>query len=361
MKKKFVLTLALVLMVAAAVVAAPLEVSGEFKTGYKFTFANGTTVANADLDASQSNLAKIAFTGDFWKVTLSTQAPIFGGDGPNAATADIYLDKALAAQGVDMGDLTVTLSVGDKGNLSAKDVYSDSNDAVNELTMLGVKNTADVTIGYGSLVSAYVGFSIMDTANKPLVLSATTTPVEGIQAGFGYTNYAKIGDNKNAADKADGLKISSKGGITGSVLVDVAKLVDLDFGLTVSAIDVYYFEYDTVTDDATVGGTGTAVATNKALNNLYAEVKASFGDVTAWAEYQNLDKKSNVIASVSYAGIENVGLSAKLTLNDLTGTLGTVVKVAGDYSMGGVKYAVSGEYDVKAKSFAVTPTVAITF
>ncbi|SMP46068.1 hypothetical protein SAMN06298221_103194 [Sphaerochaeta associata] len=353
MKKKFVLTLALVLMVAAAVVAAPLEVSGEFKTGYKFTFANGTTIANADLDAKQSNLASIAFTGDFWKVTLSTQAPTFGGDGPNAATAAIYLDKALAAQGVDMGDLTVTLGLGDKGNLSAKDVYSDSNDAVNELAMLGVKNTADVTVGYGSLVSVYFGASIMDTVNKPMVISATTTPVEGIKAGFGYTNYAKIGDIKVAGSDV-GDKISSKGGITGSVLVDVAKLADLDFGLTVSAIDVYYFEYDAIT------GVGD-VATNKAINNLYAEVKASFGDVAAWAEYQNLDKTNNLIAKVSYAGIENVGLSAKLALSDLTGTIGTVVTLAGDYSMGGVKYAVSAAYDVKAESLAITPTVGIKF
>ena len=42
MKKKFVLTLALVLMVAVTLTAAtPLEVSGEAKAGYTFEFGEG--------------------------------------------------------------------------------------------------------------------------------------------------------------------------------------------------------------------------------------------------------------------------------------------------------------------------------
>ncbi len=192
MKKKFVLTLALVLMVAATIVAAPVELSGEFKAGYNLNF-NPNSITNKHLDTvGYADAAEISVTGDFWKVSFDALA--FTGDSDNAATASIYLDKALAAQGMDMGDLTVTLGIGSKGSLKPADVYTDSNDAVAELKMLATGNSFDVTVGYGSLLTAYMGADPTDTANKPFVLGVTTTPVDGIKAGFGYTNYAEVVD-----------------------------------------------------------------------------------------------------------------------------------------------------------------------
>ncbi|HZJ87618.1 MAG TPA: hypothetical protein VFC80_00500, partial [Sphaerochaeta sp.] len=109
MKKKFVLTSALVLIVVASLAAATaLEVSGTFKTGYKFEFANPATTTFSDSTFATVNSA---FTGDFWKVTLT--APYKAGKDTGAtAKADIYLSDALAAEGVDMGDLAVTLHAG---------------------------------------------------------------------------------------------------------------------------------------------------------------------------------------------------------------------------------------------------------
>ncbi len=133
-------------------------------------------------------------------------------------------------------------------------------------------------------------------------------------------------------------------GVTGSVAVDVAALAGLDFGLTVSAIDVYHFERS---DNAT------------AVNNLYTEAKASFGDVAAWAEYQLLDGTSNVIAKVSYSGIENVGVYGKIKLADLS-SIATTVYGGASYTMGGVKYALDATYVVDGM-FTLTPSVYIAF
>jgi hypothetical protein len=345
MKKKFVLTLALVLIVAATVVAAPVELSGEFKAGYTFGF-DPLSISNEKLDGSYADAAEISVTGDFWSVTFDALA--FTGDSDNAATAKIFLDKALAEQGMDMGDLTVTLGVGSKGSLKPADVYTDSNDAVSELKMLATGNSFDVTIGYGSMVSAYVGADPTDTTNKPFVLGVTTTPVDGVKAGFGYTNYAEVVAavvaDPLAAPPVAGVALVTSAGITGSVTVDVAALAGLDFGLSLSAIDIYHLERS---DNAT------------AVNNLYTELNASYEDVAAWVEYQLLDGTSNLIAKASYSGIENVDVYGKLTLEDLS-SITTTIGAGASYTMGGVKYALDASYVVEG-AFSITPSVYIAF
>ena len=67
MKKKFVLTLALVLMVAASLVAAPIEMTGAVKAGYTLSFnPNGI----AALDTTELDLDGLSVSGDFWKVSI---------------------------------------------------------------------------------------------------------------------------------------------------------------------------------------------------------------------------------------------------------------------------------------------------
>ncbi len=320
MKKKFVLTLALVLMVAATVSAFPLEVTGAFKAGYTLTFDPNSIVA---LDATELDINGLSVSGDFWKVGFGGGAISFDNDAFNAATLSIYLDKALAEQGVDMGDVTLTLAIGNTGDVKPSDVYSDSNDAVAELAMVGVYSSK-VTVGYTDMVTVELAADPTNTADKPIMLGAKLAPVDGVKAAVGYTNLTAGG---------------TKGGMTASALVDVAALADLDFGLSASAITVYDL--------------------NTKVNNLYGEVKASVEDITAWVEYQLLNKQSNVIGKVSYAGIENVGLYGKLTLTDLS-DIATKVGAGVDYTMGGVKYALDAEYVVDG-SFTLKPSVKVTF
>ncbi|HHT79762.1 MAG TPA: hypothetical protein GXZ69_00795, partial [Spirochaetales bacterium] len=77
MKKKFVLTLALVLMVAVTLTAAPLDVkvSGSFKAGYDFNFvSSGNTITplggSAGDEAEVMGVFNVA--SDFWKITFKT-------------------------------------------------------------------------------------------------------------------------------------------------------------------------------------------------------------------------------------------------------------------------------------------------
>lgn len=337
MKKKFVLTLALVLMVAASLMAAtPLEVSGAFKTGYKFTFVSGGNTVAGSAKGTEGDIdALVAFTGDFWKVTLAAGPVAY--DQTMAATANIYLDKALAAEGVDMGDLAVTLTIGNKADLGGLSVYSNSRDKLEGLKMnskVADAYASAVQVDYGTMVSVYAGADIaaFDTAKKAMVLSAKTAPVDGIKAAVAYTNY-------------DDRDVAGKGSIAGSVAVDVKALADLDFGLTVSAYDVYLM--------------------GDKKNKLYVEAKTVIEDITAWAEYRILDKRNDLYAKVSYAGIKNVGLSAFVQLDDITDSLGaglkTTVGGGATYKLGGVTYAADASYAVATKTFTLTPTVKIVF
>jgi len=337
MKKKFVLTLALVLMVAASLMAAtPLEVSGAFKTGYTFTFASGANGVKGSAKGTEGDIdALVAFTGDFWKVTLDAGPVAY--DRAMAATANIYLDKALAAEGVDMGDLAVTLTIGNKADLGGLSVYSNSRNKIEGLKMnskVADAYASAVQVDYGTMVSVYAGADIaaFDTAKKAMVLSAKTAPVDGIKAAVAYTNY-------------DDRDVAGKGSIAGSVAVDVKALADLDFGLTVSAYDVYLM--------------------GDKKNKLYVEAKTVIEDITAWAEYRILDKQNDLYAKVSYAGIKNVGLSAFVQLDDITDSLGaglkTTVGGGATYKLGGVTYAADASYAVATKTFTLTPTVKIVF
>lgn len=351
MKKKFVLTLALVLMVAVTLSAAtPLTVSGSFKAGYKFTFASPNAIAGVNKSTEGDMDAVVAITGDFWKVSLSG-TPVF--DAKMAASAEIYMDKALAAQGMDMGDLTLKMAIGNKSDLGGLSAYTNSRDKLQGLKMASGFDgayPASVTVGYGKLVTVLVGadpVSFIDQVavvatpaipaipakakNNAIVLSAKSEPVDGVTAAVAYTNI----------DAA-----SAKGSVAGSVAVDVAALADLDFGLTVSAYDVYLLTPET--------------------NKLYLELKGSYDKFSAWTEYRILGKRNDMKLNVSYAGIENVGLSAFVELDDITKKdtpVANEVKIGGGvtYTMGGVKYALDADYAVEAKAFTMSPTVKISF
>ncbi|MGB4406822.1 MAG: hypothetical protein WBI82_08195 [Sphaerochaeta sp.] len=321
MKKKFVLTLALVLMVAVTLTAAPIELGGEFTASRTFTF-DPTTVAVA----SSLELNGLSVSGDFWKLSFSDAPLNFGYVGNNAA-AEIYLDKALAAQGVDMGDITLTLGVGDKGSSDLMHVYYDDPSKI--VGMVGIaQGTTDLTVGYTDMVTAKAAVSF-DTTNNPVALSATFAPLDGVKAAAGFTNYAGATE--------------TKGAMAVSASVDVAALAGIeDIGLSAYVYDGFYFD--------------------SSNNYLDVAVQASYTDidVTVAMNTNTATDKTGMFVEGSYGGIENVGLSAKLSLADLTGTIATTIEAGGNYSMGGVKYALDAKYVVDG-AFSLTPSVTIGF
>ncbi|MEA5105771.1 MAG: hypothetical protein VB010_00270 [Sphaerochaeta associata] len=315
MKKKFVLTLALVLMVAAAVVAAPLEIKGEFSAGRTFTFK-----PLAVTSANNVKLAKVSASTDFWKVSIDGGAVSL--DGGMTGVADIYLDKALAEQGMDLGDMTMTLSVGNKGGSGILSVYADPNDSLGGLSAAGTKpNTTELTVGY-DMVTVKAGLVFNTATDWPLQISAKLAPVDGVTATVGFVSYVSATE--------------TKGGIGGSVKIDVAALADLDFDLAVSVYDKYLLEGKD--------------------NTLFVAAEAGFGDISADAEFI-MGATNDLLFNASYSGIENVGLSAGLTMTDLS-NIDWAISGAVDYTMGGVKYKLAAEYD---GALTLKPSVTIKF
>ncbi len=339
MKKKFVLTLALVLMVAASLMAAtPLEVSGSFKSGYKYVldFDGTNTADQVDQDAALGAAeAKVNadFAGDFWKVSLTGDAVEYGKD-KLEATAEIYLDKALAEQGMDMGDIALTLHIGDGVDGDLPTVLADKaefrKDAQMALNTTG-KNFG-ITLGYADLLTVYV---TVDPSVKALPIAAGVTldPVDGITAAVGFTN-----DYTGASN--NGLSVSAK--------ADIAKLASLDFAL--AATGELMMDIDA----------STTVIT--------ADVATTVEGIGLWAAYQKTATDVNKMAvKASYSTKVNdftVGAGVKFAVTDiadLSNTYEVTVDGSASYAMGGVTYALNADYKVKDQALTIKPTVAISF
>ncbi len=315
MKKKFVLTLALVLMVAVTLTAAtPLEVSGSFKAGYKLTF-DPFKVAQADLATGyQAQTAKIAVAGDFWKVSLD--AVNFTNKKDIKATADIYLSKALAEEGVDMGDVALTLHMGGVSK-DAPSVFADKGGLSSGLSATSA-NLA-LTLGYADMVEIYFA---ADPSTDPvnMVVGVSADPVDGVSAAFGFTN------NGN--------------GIIASAKADIKKLADLDFDLAVTLEDIYLVDAET--------------------NELNVDVATKIEGISLYVAYQmDAAKLHNMKVGAGYT-IKGVGLSASLKMVDLGNANTATVAAGANYTFGGVKYALDTAY-TKAAGFSLTPSVSIAF
>lgn len=328
MKKKFVLTLALVLMVAGTLVAAtPIEVSGSFKAGYEFSFnPNGVSAIENGNEGELVTL--LDFTGDFWKVSLNAGTAVeYHDEQAVAATAEIYLDKALAEQGIDMGDLAVTLHVGDDVSGSAYTVLADPNDWAAGLGMSSAVDNFGVTVKYSDMVEIYASAD-PTLSTIPMVVAAKLMPVDGIKAAVGFTNDAN--------------------GVIVSAAADIAALAGLeDIALSASVEDIYLLDAET--------------------NELNADVKAEVSGVGLWAAYQMTAAKVNKLAAkASYeTTVEDFDLSASfkaemLDLSDISNTTTYTIAAGAGYAMGGVDYALDAEYVIDG-AFTLTPSVSISF
>jgi hypothetical protein len=339
MKKKFVLTLALVLMVAGTLVAAtPIEVSGTFKSGYEFKF-NPNGVTQTVNDTKEAELVTLLnFTGDFWKVSLGADVMRYDDEADVAATAEIYLDKALAEQGIDMGDLGLTLHVGDGVSGEAPSVLADANDYRDGLglEMFTTGENFGVTIKYADMVEVYA--SVDPTLKAlPMVLGAKLMPLDGVEAAVGFTN---------DFDRDKALPNNSNNGLAVSAKADVAALVGLDFALAATG------EFLLDIDDE--------------VNMITADVVGNYEGIGLMVAYQNDYSKANKLAAeASYSTtVSDFDLSASFkadlgvidTSDDETYTIGA----GAAYAMGGVTYALDAEY-VFDGAFTLSPSVSISF
>jgi hypothetical protein len=334
MKKKFVLTLALVLMVAVTLTAAtPLEVSGKFVAGYNFEFGNNAKATSFDDDSQVTVNAK--FAGDFWNLELVAPYKAGKDDSTNVtAKANILLDKALAEQGVDMGDVKLTLHVGTGVGAAAPTVSANVYDSApwKKKDVGFAKGTNfGLTIGYAELGTVYVSYDPVD--GKAFVVGAKLAPVDGVTAALGFTN-----------------DLSGKNAFGVSAAADIAALADLDFDLKTTV------EY--------------VVALDPAKHHLLADVAGSYEGIGLWVAFQSDFEKYALAAHAGYeTEIEGFALSAGATLasKDVSefGDNFTVALEAGaGYKMGGVSYALDLGYTIdkgNTKPFTLSPSVTISF
>jgi hypothetical protein len=335
MKKKFVLTLALVLVVAGTLVAAtPIEVSGSFKTGYDFAFnpQSASQIENAN-EAEIETL--VALTGDFWKVSLNAENIMYNDEDPVQAKAELYLDKALAAEGIDMGDLALTLHVGTGVSGDALTVLADKNDfRADDGTGVGMATTGDnfgVTVKYADMVEVYA--SVDPTLKAlPMVVGAKLMPIDGVTAAVGFTNDYTAVSNNAFVVSAD---------------ADVAALAGLDFALATTG----EFIYDL--------GAETFAAT--------ADVAGEYAGIGLWVAYYNDMADVNKLATkASYSTIVSgfdLSASFKVQMDDLSDIANTstyTIATGAGYAMGGVSYALDAEYVIDG-AFTLTPSVSISF
>ncbi len=332
MKKKFVLTLALVLMVAVTLTAAtPLEVSGSFKAGYKFGFDKNYSHTFADDSKAVLNSK---FAGDFWSVEISGGFTA-GEDKSIEGLAEIFLDKALREQGVDMGDVTLTLHAGTGVETGAASVLADKAEFRKDRGIaMGDNKNFGLSLGYAELADLY--FSYDPTVEGPkMVVGVKATPIDGVDAAVGFTtDYRTKGTNALAVSAA----------------ADIKKLADLDFDLAVTA-EYLIADLENVTHE------------------INASVAGGYEGATLWVAYKH-DKKNALAAKAAYkTTIEDftVGGGVKVSSADVAGfaeNYEVAFDASAEYKMGGVTYALGLGYTLnKANTgvFTVSPTVAISF
>jgi hypothetical protein len=342
MKKKFVLTLALVLMVAGTLVAAtPLEVSGTFDYGHDFVFTDDLDV-NGTGNAGEL-VTLLDFTGDFWKVSLDSGIAVeYHDEHAVAATAEIYLDKALAEQGTDLGDLALTLHVGNGVGDGAPSVLADKNDYVGDylgddsvdisLAMAGADNNFGVTVKYADMVEVYVSAD-PTIETSPMVIGAKVMPLDGVEVAVGFTNAYRV-------QESNAMAVSAK--------ADVAALAGLDFALAATGELLLDLE--------------------KEENVITADVEGSYEGIGLWVAFQNESEKedSRMAAEVSYATtVSDFNLSASFNADlgyfDNDDDQEYTIAAGASYAMGGATYALDAEYLVEAETFTVSPSVSISF
>ena len=334
MKKKFVLTLALVLMVAVTLTAAtPLEVSGSFKAGYKFTFDKNTAVGVID-DSKVTVNAE--FSGDFWGVEVDG-GYVAGEDKSITALAEIYLDKALAEKGVDMGDVSLTLHAGTGVGKGAASVLADKADFRKDRGIaMGHGDNFGLTIGYAKLAEVY--FSMDPTLDTfPVVVGVKANPADGVSAAVGFTN-----DYRAAGTTA----------VAVSVAADVKKLADLDFDLSATA-EYLIKDFENITHE------------------INATVTGGYEGASLWVAYKLADTKKNFVAAkAAYeTKVDDFTLSAGVKIStvdvaDFAENFVVDLNAGAKYGLGGVTYALDLGYAINKAGtgkFTLSPTATIAF
>ena len=343
--KKILTILTVALLACSTVFAAAVNLSGEFEGGYKFLFSDGEYSATTQ-DGKTEGKVTLKFTDDagIWTVNVKGLATL---DSGNALDANLSLNLAalMAANGVDLGDVSLALSLGANKQMTALSAYNDvTGDELYKFKNDGLYST-ELAVGYGDLIQTKIAVDPKVVGSKfALVASALTKPVDGVAVSVAYAHngYFKLSDEtektpENAASVAAD--------------INVGTLAGLDFDLGVTVYDNFGWQKD-ASDNA------FAAAVYGGVDVVDAFFEFRMDNVTAAKETATtLGMKTQVNLNV----IENVGLDVYFTIGDFDNVEGSYT-VGGDvsYTISGVKFAGKLNYEAGA-GFSVTPKIVVTF
>ena len=364
---KKILTILTVALLACTTVFAALNVSGEFEAGYKFSFKDGFTAKPQDDQEGKVTL-KISDDAGIWTVNMKALSSL---DSSNALKANLSLNVAalLAANGVDMGDVSLALSLGANDKLTALSAYNDvTGDAGYKF-----KNFSDgygkggyateVSVGYGDLIQAKFGIDPVHepTSEMPIVASVMSAPVDGVKVSVAYSHNAVI-----YALGSDGNEVDVTNACGGAVDLNIGALLDSDFALGVTVYDNFGWGGFTSSADSQKNGVAAAGDTYNAFAAaVYGGVDVADAFFELRMDNATIAKKTTTTlgmkTQVNLNIVENLGLDVYLAASDFS-DFGNTFAVGGDasYTISGVKFAANLEYGATA-GFSVTPKVVITF
>jgi|GEM_PF-1290697 len=372
MKKRFVLVMALILLVASASVFADVKITGSFRAGYKFVWNNdnklAVTAVKRATGAESRTYMNVADKDGIWSINFSGALVLNNSDIINLSpatltgtrsAATISLDKALKTANVDLKDVTVDLSIGNTTHTAALWAYSDPLGNEYYLENTGVYSTA-LTVGYAKMVKVRFGFDpsvgVAAASDKEfrMVLSALVTPVDGVSVAGGFANRAY--DEQKSTDY--------KTGLDASVNADIAKLAQLDKDVKVGAsAHLRYYAKDTSDNDVKLTFLDGALTGGYKTISGYVEYRGSFDGVNSD------NNKNGMQVKATYSGIKNASLYASYDLNNFKSTDHvSKITVGATYTLAGIKFCgepyfqltkASGADDVKA--FGITTYAQIGF
>jgi hypothetical protein len=316
MKKTITCLLVLCVMFSAT---AAVDITGGFGYGITIpTDGSALSVTGYDGNAGKGGGLFLNVTDDFYKLTFNGGFDYYA----QTAVGYIYVDKALAAIDVEL-PVSLTLQTGND-YATALNVYANPNG--NYAGRIRVDKVASLpiaaTVDYEGLLTLKAGYSYQDTPaaladqTQNILLSAQITPIEGISATVSWTNHDEYSAYRGFT--------ATKQAVTAvSAMVDLAQLVaDLPVGISVSAAASIF-------DFAALGTSFAAI-----------DFAVSMDDLSMDIEYEyNQGDTHGIGMNASYAGVDEVGLSAGVGSSDISDVAGNLwYYLKASYDLGGVSY-----------------------
>ena len=375
---KKILTILTVALLACTTVFAALNVSGEFEGGYKFSFKDGKYAAEKQDPTAEGKVTfKVTDDAGIWTVNVKSLSSL---DSSNKLGANLSLNMAalFAANGVDLGDVSLALSLGANSKMTALSAYNDvTGDELYKFKNAGTYS-AELAVGYGDLIQTKIALD-PKTANKTaLVISALTKPVDGVAVSLAYGHHAWFAPTAdvvesffapiNGTDTVD--CYYAKDAVSVAADVNVGALAGLDFDLGVTVYDHVGFniavEVKNEKGDVIVNSGNYMEMT---YNSFATAVYGGVDVVDAFVEFRMdnaiteaaTETKLGLKTQVNFNVVENLGLDVYFNIGDFD-AFKTTYAVGGDasYTISGVKFAANLEYGATA-GFSVTPKIVVAF